>query len=482
VSSDRIPTADLLFASTVMTELDREQQRYNALMESGLLEMEQIPPFDEAVQTIVRALDVPIAVVGLLDREWQLIKARALDPQEDLTALTALQRTKRGESFCTHIVETHQPLVIRDTAVHSDFANRLLVGRYGVRAYLGVPLISSAGDCFGSLAVMDLAPRRFRKSEIQLVELTARLAMLEIERLYAPATTTATTVKERPTPEVKATQPEQILSTNQIKTELLDRLLQELRTPLTSVMGMTSVLNREIYGPLRRKQKEYLKIIHDSGQYLLSLVEEILLLRDLNDTSVVLSLTSVDMEMLCQQVLKNLEPVAFRREQQIDIAVESVDRIWTLDKDRVQQIAYHTISHIINAADTGCTVRVRVNRTVEDDMELSVWISHPWLGESLPTGELEIWELPVPTPIPTEEIDETEVTDGDRGNDWDDNASNRQTIELLPELQKMSLDRSRDRLGLLFACQLVRLHGGRIAVQGSPTMGYRYVITLPDRG
>ena len=49
---------------------------------------------------------------------------------------------------------------------------------------------------------------------------------------------------------------ENALSTDQLKIELLDRLMQELRTPLTSVMGMTSVLSREIYGPLRQKQKE----------------------------------------------------------------------------------------------------------------------------------------------------------------------------------------------------------------------------------
>jgi signal transduction histidine kinase len=47
------------------------------------------------------------------------------------------------------------------------------------------------------------------------------------------------------------------LSTNSIKVKLLNHLAQELLTPLTSVLGMASVLNQEIYGPLTSKQKEY---------------------------------------------------------------------------------------------------------------------------------------------------------------------------------------------------------------------------------
>jgi signal transduction histidine kinase len=39
------------------------------------------------------------------------------------------------------------------------------------------------------------------------------------------------------------------LSTNSIKVKLLNYLAQELLTPLTSVVGMASVLKQEIYGP-----------------------------------------------------------------------------------------------------------------------------------------------------------------------------------------------------------------------------------------
>lgn len=449
-----------------MTDTDRDRNWIAALTDTGLLDRDRVLPFEEAVETVASALNVPIVLVGLLDADWQWIRARAIVGDDDTLSLASLQRIRRRESFASHVVETGQPLVVRDTALHGEFAQRLLVGQYGVRAYLGVPLRSASGDCWGTLAAMDLAPRQFRPSEVQLVQLAARLAVSEIERRYLSGGDKHVGGKALPSfsarNEIASDAP---LSTTDLKTELLDRLLQELRTPLTSVMGMTSVLNREIYGPLRRKQKEYLKIIHDSGQYLLSLVEEILLLRDFNDTSTVLSLTSVDLEMLCQQVTKTLEPIAARREQQLRSTVNVADRLWRLDKGKVQQIVYHLIAHVIQVSETGCTICLSVDRTSDNSMKLSVWSSHVRAGESLPDSELERFGIP---PRTADELPSPDATDPVTRDVLDEMATDASTFD-------------RHSVGLLFAGQLAQLHGGTLVLSGSAPAGYRYVVELGDR-
>jgi His Kinase A (phospho-acceptor) domain/GAF domain len=60
-----------------------------------------------------------------------------------------------------------------------------------------------------------------------------------------------------------------------ISGELLADLAQELRTPLTSILGMSRVLQQEIYGSLGSKQKDYLGIIYQSGQKLVEIVDRI---------------------------------------------------------------------------------------------------------------------------------------------------------------------------------------------------------------
>jgi signal transduction histidine kinase len=460
-----------------MTVTDREQQRLQALAESGLLDKDNIPVLNEAAQLVANFLEIPICIVSVMDRDWQWIKAEVgWSDLEQIQSLATVRQLKRSECFCAYVIESEQVLAIRDTTTHPIFAHRLFVGHYGIRAYLGVPLIASTGYCVGTIAVMDLAPREFRPKEIEFVELTARWCMAELERfqpignsLSPPKRTDASPPPPFP---LLNSLPTSGFSVERLKVELIAQLMQELRTPLTSVMGMTSVLSREIYGPLRRKQKEYLKIIHDSGQYLLSLVEEILALRELPSNGVPLSLTSVDVEMLCQQVLKTLEPVANRREQQIQVSVEPVHRIWLLDKGKVQQLLYHLMFRVIQVAEGGCVIRVHVSRKGEN-LSVGIWVSHPWLGDSLPETELEACgilissssPLPDATGLPDENLVAEEVT----------------TIDVWDHVQDSTLDRSRERLGLLLSCQLAQMHGGNISIQGTQRSGYRYVVSLPER-
>jgi light-regulated signal transduction histidine kinase (bacteriophytochrome) len=143
---------------------------------------------------------------------------------------------------------------------------------------------------------------------------------------------------------------------------------------------MANVVGREIYGPLTSKQKEYLEIIQHSGRYLLSLVNEISELGTLDDSTLKLNLTSVDIEMLCQQVINTLEEVANRRAK-ISLSVEpGRSRSWILDKDKVRQLLYHLVLvSVIQTANTGSIIRIHVSHK-SDGLNLAVGVSHPWLG------------------------------------------------------------------------------------------------------
>ena len=131
---------------------------------------------------------------------------------------------------------------------------------YGIRAYVGVPLIDAQGYCLGALAVMDLMPRNFSTRDIEFLQIIARWSMSEFERNRLLQEGTAKSIsskktnnfEESTTSEIKISAPafQDSVFTSQLKLQLLGQLTQELRTPLTSVLGMASVLGREIYGPL----------------------------------------------------------------------------------------------------------------------------------------------------------------------------------------------------------------------------------------
>lgn len=493
------PENKMFCQSDVEKELAVEQ-RFKALSDLGLLEAQTVPVFEEATQTAAHLLEIPICILGFIERDYYCFKsAVGLSQLGLMNQLAQTRQLPRNEAICTQVVESHQVLAINDTLSDPAFAKSILVQRYGIRAYLGVPLFNAAGLCLGAIAVMDLEPRSFTIQQIKLLELIARWSMSEFERnrllqkrgieSREDRRNEFTLTKLPTTPNLSSTpsqEPPALIQ--QAKLELLEQLTQELRTPLTSVLGMANVVCREIYGPLTSKQKEYLEIIQNSGRHLLSLVNEISQLGTIKDYTQALNLTSVDIEMLCQQVINALEEVAKRREQQIRLSLEpGRSRIWVLDKDKVRQLLYHLLSGIIKAATTGSIIRIHISHKGEG-LNLSVSISHPWLGEGLAPVDPQQFQILSSVTSPQLEVapnhnhtlkSETLLSSLIQDKSSGLSIASKDTPDSA-QVQANSRNRSYEYLRLLLSQELAELHGGNFCLQGAPESGYRYVVSLPE--
>ncbi|MBW4657683.1 MAG: GAF domain-containing sensor histidine kinase [Drouetiella hepatica Uher 2000/2452] len=460
-----------------------EQQRLKILEKMGLLELESVPVFEEATQTAAHFLDMPICILGVLDSDRHLFKsAVGLSRIGLMNSMASSRQLPRAESFCTYVVDSQQVLAISDTTANPVFANSLLTQRYGIYSYLGVPLMTSEGHCIGTLAVMGLSPRGFTHKEIELLQLTARWSMSEFERdrllkLSQGAHLPAVLSNLNPSPK-NLEIPSSALQTS-AKTDLISQMTQELCTPLTSILGMARVLSQGIYGSLSSKQKEYIEIIHNSGQYLLSLVNEIIELGALDDSTRSLNLSPVDIEMLCQQAIAALNQAVQRREQQIQLTIEPGNRVWLLDKDRVRQMLYHLVFSVVQSSSADSVIRIHVSRR-HSSLNLTIWTSHPWLGDGLPQAELVALHSSSapPSSLTRGHVLERSIEDELREPSFSGQSVQESTVQELTELLK--LDGSRQSLGLSLSRQLAEMHGGSISIRGSAEDGYRYVIKLPQ--
>ena len=473
-------------------------RRMKALSDLGLLEAQTTPVFEEATQTAAHLLEVPICILGFLDRNRHVFKsAVGLSRLGLMNPLAQERQLPIHESFCTQVVETSQIINVGDTRTHPAFANSVLVQRYGILAYLGVPLIDSSGLCLGAIAVMDLETRNFSIQQMKFLELMARWSMSEFERNRLLKMQQLEPLEQRaieiappvlnPAPAISFSPPTaspEALSIVQVKLKLLEQLTQELRTPLTSILGMANVVGREIYGPLTTKQKEYLEIIQNSGRYLLSLVNEVSQLGVVEEYSLGLNLTTVDIEMLCQQILNTLDEVAKRKEQKLRLSLEPAkSRMWVLDKDKVRQLIYHLISSMIQAATSGSAIRIHIsyksNSTLDRGgqsnlLNLAISVSHPWLGEGLTPVDPYLGQISAFHGSRTG--DERQESKSKRSmHEHDDRGEDKTEL-----VNVNSFNRSCESLRLLLSRALAELHGGQIDILGTPESGYRYVVSLPE--
>ena len=498
-----------------LTSLARREQRLKTLSNLGLLVSEAVPIFEETTQKASTFSGAPISILGLVVEEELWFKSAVGLSTIGLTnQLAARRKISLHESFSTYVIDSQQPLIIDNTLSNTVFADSILAQHYGIKTYLGVPLISSSGVCIGTLEVMDWTERKFNDRDIDHLALLARWCLGEFERnqllktqadqligsLEQPPEWQKVNSLALPSDRNLNMSTEPALSnklavghqagiasantaTNPIKIKLLSQLTQELRTPLTSVIGIASVLHREVYGPLTIKQREYLEIIHDSGQNLITLVDEIVSLGVLSDQSSDINLTTVDIEMLCQQVINSLTDVAKQHQQELCLSIEPGSRIWSLDKEKIRQALYYLIISVLEMSEAGGEVKIHVSKR-NQTLNVAVGISHPWLGDDFSEAKFHSQAV-------TQALSFNQGNFNNRFNlGVNDVAfSNHQLLTssalMMVINDDLTLDKNtnkipRDILGLLFCCHLTELHEGRVVVQGSSNSSYRYLLQFPQ--
>ncbi|MDQ8023737.1 MAG: PAS domain S-box protein [Moraxellaceae bacterium] len=149
-----------------------EAQRLALLRSLDILDSDPEPAFDALTRMTAQMLDVPIALVSLVDENRQWFKSRVgIDDSE----------TPRAISFCAHAIHGSDTFVIPDATQDERFAdNPVVTGDPHVRAYAGVPLLSADGLALGTLCAVDDKPRKFSESELGLLRDFAEIAQREL--------------------------------------------------------------------------------------------------------------------------------------------------------------------------------------------------------------------------------------------------------------------------------------------------------------
>lgn len=159
-----------------MHELDNEQERLRQLHDLQILDTPAEASFDRLTALAADLLQVPIALVSLVDQDRQWFKSRV--------GLAVAQTPRRG-SFCQYALLDGHALLIEDTHRDARFVDHPLVsGAPHIRCYAGIPLSIDGQHLLGTLCVLDLQPRTFGPRQLEHLQ-TLALQVEELLRLHA---------------------------------------------------------------------------------------------------------------------------------------------------------------------------------------------------------------------------------------------------------------------------------------------------------
>lgn len=145
---------------------------------------------------------------------------------------------------------------------------------------------------------------------------------------------------------------------NAMKSRFLANMGHELRTPLNGVLGMSQALLRE---NLRPAQRERVQVIQRSGSALLTLLNDVLELADLEAGRVRLEAAAFDLETVVAEAGEIATTLAESKGVALEVTIDpSAAGAWTGDAARLRQVLYNLIANGLKFTAEGA-VRVRAD-------------------------------------------------------------------------------------------------------------------------
>ena len=154
---------------------------------------------------------------------------------------------------------------------------------------------------------------------------------------------------------------------NQAKTQFLARMSHELRTPLNAVIGFSEVLNRELYGSLgEARYRDYARLIHESGEHLLGVVNDILEMSKIEAGKFQIVRESFDVASLINSCCDLMRHTAEKSSITLKVDVAPDIPKLAADNRACKQILLNVIANAIKFTKPGGWVRVSAHVEARD--------------------------------------------------------------------------------------------------------------------
>lgn len=226
-----------------------------------------------------------------------------------------------------------------------------------------------------------------------------------------------------------------------LKLDFLANVSYQLRTPLNAIIGFNEILDKEYFGELNNRQKEYTKGLAEASEQLMNLINDILDLSTIEAGYMTINKEAVNVAGMVTALYDLTQEWA--RGQKIEVTLSLSDQIGmaNLDERRIKQGLLNLLRNAIAYTPAGGRITLSASR-VDDQLALSVTDTGPGIA---PEDQARIFK----------------------------------------PFEKTSLHREEGRtgagLGLSLVQNIVNLHGGRIELESTLGEGTTITLLLPSQ-
>lgn len=137
-----------------------------------------------------------------------------------------------------------------------------------------------------------------------------------------------------------------------LKDEFISVASHELRTPMTAIKGLISMIFEGDYGGLNEDLKDPLSDIAKSTDRLITLVNDMLDVSRIEAGRIKYNLTEVSLEDIAREVIDSLKPLSDQKGIKLEIKPSEIGKV-KADADKTKQILINLVNNALKFTDQG---------------------------------------------------------------------------------------------------------------------------------
>jgi hypothetical protein len=166
---------------------------------------------------------------------------------------------------------------------------------------------------------------------------------------------------------------------NRSKSEFLANMSHELRTPLNAIIGFAEIIKEQMFGPVGTPQYiEYAADIYDSGQLLLSLINDILDMSKIEAGKRALVEATLDVEQIVQSVLRLVASRAKLSKLHLNARVPKDVPLLRGEERALKQIFTNLLTNAIKFTPEGGDITLEAS--IDDQKQISIIVRDTGIG------------------------------------------------------------------------------------------------------
>ena len=302
-------------------------RRLNAVNKTTLLNTQAEESFDRLTRLASKLLKTPISFVTLLEKDRDFVKSHYGLP----SPLSESREITAHPSFCQHIIDSGEPLVLEDVRDSEIFRHFPSVKHLGVVAYAGIPLTTQQGFILGTCCVVDFKRRIWTEDELEILLELSKSVLTEIE----------------------------LRETASALDEFVLIAAHEIKTPLTSLKGYTQLLQLKLSIREDEDLQEYVGKIDTQVEGLQLLINRLFDTSALKNGDVNLQKKYWDLNQQVRVAVNYFENLTL---QKFVLNFSHPNLIVHADKEKITQVLTNLIGNAIKYAPQSETIEVDVNQ------------------------------------------------------------------------------------------------------------------------